>query len=171
MEIRLIKPDPAFEPSYRAYIEELGDEERYPFPMDFDHEDFPALLKRLEDNAAGRRLPDGFVASTTYWLVSGDELLGASNLRHELPDSLRDYGGHIGLGIRPSQRGKGLGIELMARTIREARRRGIDAVHIHCYKGNEASARMIRACGGRLASEAPAPDGAEVLQRYIVDPA
>lgn len=171
MDTRLIKPDIAYQQSYAVYIDELGDEERYPFPMDFDHRDFPALLEKLEDFSKGRKLPEGYVPSTTYWLVSGDELLGISNLRHELNDALRRSGGHIGLGIRPRYRGKGLGIELMARTIDEARRMGIGEVHIHCHKGNEPSARMIRAVGGRLDSEVAAPVGDEVVQRYIVAPA
>ncbi len=166
--MRLIKPSLAFERSYTAYIAELGDEERYPFPMDFDHRDFPALLARLEDFAQGRDLPVGFVPATTYWLVAGDELVGVSNLRHELNETLRVLGGHIGLGIRPSYRGRGLGIELMARTIDQARLIGIGDVHIHCYRGNAPSVRMIRAVGGRLDSEVPAPDSHDIVQRYIV---
>ena len=34
-------------------------------------------------------------------------LLGAVNIRHCLNDYLLKYGGHIGDGIRPSERGKG----------------------------------------------------------------
>src|SRR6056297_595379 len=116
----LIKPTLEFESSYRGYIRELGEEERYPFPLDFDHSDFSSLLGRLADFDAGRNLPAGYVASSTYWFVEAGEILGVSNLRHTLNDEIRRCGGHIGLGIRPSRRGRGLGAELMSLTIQEA---------------------------------------------------
>mgnify|MGYP001792378386 FL=1 len=164
----LILPSAEYEQSYRAYIEELGDDERYPFPLDFEHDDFAALLRRLRDCADGVGLPDGFVASSTFWLVDGGELLGVSNLRHELNDVLREHGGHIGLGVRPAAQGRGLGKRLLALTIRQARRRGIDEVHVHCNKGNLASAGMILANGGLLQSEGPYGHAGEIVQRYIV---
>lgn len=165
--IALIEPCAEFEPSYRAYIAELGDEVRYPFPLDFDHSDFAQLLQRLRDFRAGIGIPEGFVASATYWLVDGSELVGVSNLRLSLNDRLREHGGHIGLGIRPSQRGHGLGKLLLRLTVAEARKHGIAQVHVHCHKHNLASARMIVANGGLLHSEVP-HDGAWI-QRYIFE--
>ena len=38
--MELVFPSSKYSPSYNAYIEELGDEVRYPFPMGFDHQDF-----------------------------------------------------------------------------------------------------------------------------------
>jgi predicted acetyltransferase len=167
MSRSLIRPSPEFEPSYREYIRELGDEERYPFPLDFDHLDFTALLDRLEDLESGRDLPSGYVPSSTYWLVEQQEIVGVSNLRHTLNNELRWCGGHIGLGVRPSRRGRGLGAELMGLTIREAWKRGIEEVHIHCYKSNTASARIIEANGGILHSEIEDGDPPKVVQRFV----
>ncbi|MEM9531641.1 MAG: GNAT family N-acetyltransferase [Pseudomonadota bacterium] len=164
----LVLPRPEFEQSYRAYIAELGDEERYPFPLDFEHNNFPALLRRLEDLANGVDLPAGFVPSSTFWLIEDREIVGVSNLRHSLNESLRKYGGHIGLGIRPTRRGRGLGRTLLALTLGEARKRGIEAVHIHCYKDNQASARMIISNGGVLDSEIKTGERARIVQRYVV---
>ena len=164
----LIKPSLEFEAGYREYIRELGDEERYPFPLDFDHCDFEALLNRLTDFEAGRNLPAGYVASSTYWLVEADEILGVSNLRHSLNDEIRRCGGHIGLGIRPSRRGHGCGTELMSLTIQEAWNRGIEEVHIHCHESNRASARMIESNGGVLHSEIEEGQPAETILRFVV---
>jgi len=166
--VELIQPDPAFEASYRAYIEELGGEERYPFPMDFDHRDFAAMLDRIDAFERGVDLPAGYEPSSTYWLVDGDELVGVSNLRHRLNRTLREFGGHIGLGIRPSRRAEGLGVELLSRTIAVARARGIEDVHIHCFADNPASAAMIRRVGGRLATMDGADDAYPGLLRFIV---
>jgi len=165
--VQLILPEFKYEPSYRDYIAELGDEERYPFPLDFDHSDFQALLAKLESFRQGIDLPEGFVPSTTYWLVEGRDIVGVSNLRHFLNDRIRYAGGHIGLGIRPSWRGKGFGNQLMKLTLDKAVERGINPVHVHCYKHNEASARMIVANGGVLESEVT--EGEVVVQRYVVN--
>ena len=164
----LILPDRKYEKSYRDYIAELGDEERYPFQMDLEHDDFGALLDRLRDFADGVDIPAGYVPSSTYWLVQGEELVGVSSLRHWLSDELRERGGHIGLGIRPSRRGRGLGSRLLGLTIREARSRDIGDVLIHCYEGNEASARMIERNGGVLQSGISVDGPGEVVQRYVV---
>lgn len=164
----LIMPNPDYERSYREYIRELGEEERYPFPLDFDHSDFGALLDRLADFDAGRDLPAGSVASSTYWLVQSCEILGVSNLRHCLNDEIRHCGGHIGLGIRPSQRGRGLGTELMSLTVKAAWKRGIDALHVHCHRSNGASARMIRSTGGVLHSEIRDERSARIVQRFVI---
>lgn len=141
MKCELILPAAAYERSYRAYIEELGDEERYPFPLDFDHADFQSMLRRLDDFAQGVNLPEGFVPS--------GELVGVSNLRHMWNDRIREIGGHIGLSIA------------------EARRRGIDPIHIHYHKDNLASARMILRNGGVLESEVPEPGSTHVVQRFL----
>lgn len=169
MTIKLIAPDISYQQSYHRYIQELGDEERYPFPLDFDYQDFPAYLSRLKEIEQGINLPTGYVPSSTYWLVQNDELIGVSNLRHSLNDSIRHAGGHIGLSIRPSQRRKGLSKTLLQLTIGKAKAMGIETVHIHCYRHNAASARMIRACGGVLESEVILNQGPEpeIIQRYL----
>ena len=165
--MQLILPSSDFESSYREYIRELGDEERYPFPLDFDCTDFSGMLAKLENFKNGVDLPEGFVPASTYWLVDDGKILGVSNLRLHLNDRIRHAGGHIGLGIRPSSRGSGLGSVLMTLTIEKAIEYGILEIHVHCHKHNEPSARMIKANGGRLESEIN--DGGEVVQRYVIN--
>ncbi len=168
MPVALIRPHAEYERSYRAYIAELGDEVRYPFPLDFDHADFAALLRRLEGLTNGVGVPEGYVPSSTWWLVEDGELIGVSNLRHHLNERIRVHGGHIGLGIRPSRRGRGFGHQLMALTILEARRMGIAPIHVHCLEGNAASARTIIGQGGVLESEVGLEGVAGVVQRYLI---
>ena len=168
MALELIHPKIEYERSYSEYIRELMDEERHPFPLDFEYENFPVLLKRLENLSQGIGVPDGFVPSSTFWLVDGSALVGVSNLRHYLNDRLRDHGGHIGLGIRPTSRRRGFGGLLLALTIQEARKKGIADIHVHCHKSNLASARTIVGAGGVLDSETQDRDSAEIIQRYRV---
>lgn len=168
MSAELIRPCRRLESSYRSYIKELGSDERYPFPLDFDHADFDALLARLDSLERGVDLDPDQVPSSTFWLVEDDEILGVSNLRHHLNSRIREFGGHIGLGIRPSAQGRGLGSHLMRLTIEEAAKRGIAEIHVHCYQHNAASGAMIRSNGGELVSECPEPNGGHVVQRFVI---
>ena len=53
-KLSLVTPGMAWQVSYNSYIEELGEEERYPFPMDFDHHDFAAMLQKIADSAESK---------------------------------------------------------------------------------------------------------------------
>jgi len=147
MRKKLISPSFKYKTSYLSYIEELKDEERYPFPLDFDHNDFYGMLDRIEQFKKGTNLPEGYVSSSTYWLIEDNEIIGVSNLRHHLNEQLLKAGGHIGLGIRPSCRGQKFSIQLLNMTLVKAFQKGIKEVHIHCYADNLASGNMILACG------------------------
>jgi len=165
--LKLILPTSKFEVSYRDYIDELGDEERYPFPLDFDHRNFAEMLARIEGFRSGEAVPAGMVQSSTYWLIDNDQILGCSNIRHRLNQQIEHAGGHIGLSIRPSHRGKGLGKILLNMSLKKAQTLGIDDIHIHCYSNNHSSRAMIEACGGVLSSTVQ--DGDAVVCRYLIN--
>ena len=165
----LIEPSVELESNYRAYIRELGSEPRYPFPLDYDHSDFASLVQKLRDQSAGIGIPEGFVSSTTYWLVDDSEIVGVSNLRHELTEALMLHGGHIGYGVRPSAQGRGYGKELLKKTLAEALKLGIERAVITCDKDNIASSRVIVANGGVLDSEYPLKGHKGIIQRYFIE--
>jgi predicted acetyltransferase len=89
-----------------------------------------------------------WVHCTYRWMVEGDRVLGAISLRHGLNHFLINVGGHIGYGVRPSERRKGLAGWALARTLEEARRLELDRVLITCRLTNEASASTIERAGG-----------------------
>ncbi|WP_151766504.1 GNAT family N-acetyltransferase [Acinetobacter seifertii] len=166
MTVMLVKPHLRFKDSYNDYINELADEERYPLTMDFDHRNFDTFLNKLRDYEKGKSLHEGHVANITYWLVEGSEIIGVSNLRPKLNEQIQYCGGHIGLGIRPSKRKQNFGSKLLELTIEEAWKLGLTELHIHCYKSNLASAKLIEANNGRLHSEITLD---QVVQRYVVN--
>lgn len=168
LSMKLVTPSLKYQRSYQQYIDELKDEERYPFPMDFDHHDFAAMLAKIADFTAGNNLPKHAVPSTTLWLVEEDELIGVTNLRHYLNDAIAHCGGHIGLGIRPSYRGQGLGNHLMHSSIAWLQAHGVNEVHIHCYQDNLASVNAIISNAGVLESEIAIDN--KIVQRYLVKP-
>ena len=166
--LKLVHPQSVFKSSYLSYIEELGEEERYPFPLDFEHRDFEAMLQRNEDFEQGINLPEGFVPSSTRWLIQDTLIIGVSNLRHFLNDDIAFVGGHIGLGIRPSCRKKGFSKKLLELTLQEAFVRNMREVHIHCYSNNVASKAMIISCGGVFHSEVELDSESDVHKRVFV---
>ena len=70
-----------------------------------DYNDFDYYLNNLEVKEA----VEGKVPNSVFFLLDEERniLLGAVNIRHYLNDYLLKYAGHIGDGIRPSERRKG----------------------------------------------------------------
>lgn len=93
---------------------------------------------------------EGRVHGTYWWITEKDTYLGAISLRHELNDFLFRAGGHIGYGIRPSARGRGLATWALRSVLPRARALGLDKVLVTCDDSNPASARVIEKVGGVL---------------------
>ena len=131
-----------------------------------DYHDFDNYLQNLEL----KEPVDGKVPDSVFFLLDEDRniLLGAVNIRHYLNDYLLKYAGHIGDGIRPSERGKGYGTEMIRLALIECKKLGIDKVLMVCDKSNIASAKTIIKNGGILENEFIDEDG-EIQQRYWIN--
>lgn len=128
-----------------------------------DYHDFKPYVESLEVKEAGKYVPD----STFFCLdTERNVFVGAVNIRHILNDKLLFAGGHIGDGIRPSERGKGLATRMIALALEECDKLGIKEVLMCCDKDNAASARTIIKNGGVLENEV-LDDGVPV-QRYWI---
>jgi len=131
--------------------------------------DFVELVRRLRDQALGVGLRPELVPASTYWLVHQGRILGTCNIRHQLTDALRDFGGHIGYAVRPSERNKGYGTRMLALALDRARELGIRRVLVTCDQDNPASARVIIHNGGVLASESYSAQAGRITQRYWIE--
>lgn len=122
-----------------------------------DHTDFERWVKLLNDLAKPEFTPaPGFVSQSTLWVVENGKYLGAVSLRHDLGTGyLAEVGGHIGYGIRPSARRRGLAKLALAGSLEQARSLGLPKVLITCNDSNIGSARTIESCGGVLESIKP----------------
>ncbi|MFZ5354856.1 MAG: GNAT family N-acetyltransferase [Bacillota bacterium] len=100
------------------------------------------------------KLRNNVHASTFFSMRKSDnKIIGSIQLRHSLTPELEQHGGHIGYGIRPSERKKGYGKQQLSLVLDVARQMGILKVLITCDKENIASAKTAISCGGRLAGE------------------
>lgn len=164
----LISPCIDYERSYRSFIDEVdaAGEKRIPFCLSFPADDFSALMKRLEDEAASVGIASGFVANSTYWLISRGELVAVSNLRHQLTPNLIVEGGHIGYGVRPSARRRGFGHLILHETLKRARALGIEQALVTCGENNLGSIGVIKGNGGIFDSAEFIPSRGETIHRY-----
>jgi predicted acetyltransferase len=131
-----------------------------------DVRDFDTYLENLEISEP----KDGKVPDSVFFLLDEERniLLGAVNIRHYLNDYLLKYGGHIGDGIRPSERRKGYATKMIELALIECKKLGIDKVLMVCDKSNIASAKSIIKNGGILEDEFMDEDG-EIQQRYWIE--
>lgn len=172
MALKLIKLTKEYEKQLGEMIDEwILDQEinhtnRSPWAIfKNDYHDFDYYLEHLELKEAA----EGLVPDSVFFLLdeSRDRLLGAINIRHYLNDSLLKEGGHIGDGIRPSERRKGYATEMIRLALIECKKLGIDKVLMTCDKENIASAKSIIKNGGILENEFVNSDG-KVEQRYWI---
>ena len=168
--MQLILPSADLEETYREFMADYKttQDELVPWVLSLKANSFKELVDQLLGFSEGVGVQDGFVPHTTFWLIDDHQkLLGVSNLRHHLTPSLEREGGHIGYGVRPTERGKGVATRLLEMTLKEAKKRGIERALITCDKSNLASARVIEKNGGCFDSEFQTESG-KVVNRYWV---
>ena len=170
MNVRLIKLTKEYYPQLSEMIDEwrldqeINHTNHSPWSIfKNDYRDFDNYLENLE-------IKDGKVPDSVFFLLDVERniLLGAVNIRHYLNDYLLQFGGHIGDGIRPSERRKGYATEMIRLALIECKKLGIDKVLMVCDKSNIGSAKSIMKNGGILENEFVDEDG-EVNQRYWID--
>jgi predicted acetyltransferase len=120
-----------------------------PWVISKDPSDFNAMVQSLLDSEKGENLPVNWVPDSTFWLVDDNQrVIGVVNIRHRLTDALFNSGGHIGYGIRPSERRKGFATQLLSLALEKAVELGIKKVLVVCDSSNIGSAKTILNNGG-----------------------
>jgi len=98
-----------------------------------------------------------------YFLMQEERILGAISLRYQS----MGIDGHIGFGIRPSERRKGYATRMLELALPLMKEYGQNPVIISCAKENVGSARTIQRNGGKLIEEVD--DEGELTQVYRIE--
>ena len=116
-----------------------------------DYSNFENYLNNLEITTT----ETGFVPDSTFICLDEDRnvMVGTVNIRHYLNDHLLKYGGHIGDGIRPSERRKGYATKMLGLALEECKKLGNNKVLLVCDKDNIGSVKSIVNNGGILENE------------------
>ncbi|WP_346900316.1 GNAT family N-acetyltransferase [Clostridium sp. UBA7503] len=166
----LVKPTLSMEKEYVEYITEweATEEKIVPNAAKRDSMSFKELVTKWKEYESERMYEKGLVPSSIYFLMDEDKkIYGAIDIRHELNDYLLQYGGHIGYGIRPSQRRKGYASQMLTLALPIVKELGISKALITCDKNNTGSAKTIMNNGGILENEVI--NGDEITQRYWIE--
>ena len=155
--IRLVRPGKEHQAMVTDYISE------HALNLEYDIHggalveklDYDVWLKQLADNSDKSTVNKDWVVSSTFLGIreSDNRMVGIIDIRHELNDFLREYGGHIGLGIRPSERRKSYAAQMLEKALTYCKELGLEKVMTACYKDNVASRNTILKNGGVLEKE------------------
>lgn len=140
------------EPSDEAQLAEaqrIMAREGFDFAFDFTPgEDFASWLQLQADHRIGKNVSPGWVASTFELALVGGQIAGRLSVRHALNDFLLQRGGHIGYGVLPAFRGRGVARRMLQRGLQLTTQLGIQRVLLTCDEDNAASRRIIEGAGG-----------------------
>lgn len=90
--------------------------------------------------------------SKTFLLIreNDNKIVGSINVRWNLNEEMLKFGGHIGYGIRPTERRKGYNKINLYLGMIEAKKLGLEKVMLDCDVDNIASDKTLKALGGNL---------------------
>lgn len=170
--VELVKPSTEYKDEYISFYKDWksSEEDITPWVVEKDPSNFDAMLDFLFSQDTEDKITNGtFVPHSTFWLIEkySKKVIGAVNIRHRLNTKLLNCGGHIGYGIRPSERRKGYASMLLALTLEIAKDMGLNSVLLVCDKGNLASEKTIIKNGGKFESEY-AEDNGNIVRRFWI---
>jgi len=170
MSLELLKPTIEMKREFYDFIDEWekSGEEITPASVNLEGRDYKSWLEHKQRMENKETCPPDRVPAYTYVLVNESmRILGAVNIRHYLNEYLLNYGGHIGYGVRPTERRKGHASIMLSLALPIANEVGITRVLVTCDKKNIGSARTIIKNGGVLENEVWKDD--KLMQRYWIE--
>lgn len=171
-ELKLVFPTEEYKEKMEEYLKEHFEQGEFELPGDGGLDtikDFDKWLSKIKKDLLKETVEGNRVPATLFLGVrkSDNKVIGTIQIRHKLNESLLLNGGHIGDGVRPSERRKGYATEMIRLALEECKKLGINKVLMVCDKDNIASAKSILKNGGVLENEIPSKDG-KIDQRYWI---
>ena len=94
------------------------------------------IFQDYYNNENGINLPTGFLPSITKWIIDDGKYIGTLNIRPQLNDALRTFGGSLGIFIRLSERKKGYAKKALEMTCQEMVKMNISPILLTCATSN-----------------------------------
>jgi len=119
------------------------------FALGFDNfSGFPDYVRGVDGWPRGENLPSGHVPGGFYVGLVDGEVIGRVSIRFRLNEFLSKIGGHIGYGVRRSQRRRGYATEMVRQALPICAGIGIERALVTCDVDNIGSIKVIERCGG-----------------------
>ena len=109
-------------------------------------------FEELKKRSCEDTVPKGLVPSSTYLAVREKDnyIVGMINIRHYLNEYLTQVGGHIGYGVRKTERNKGYAKQMLKLALEKCKELKIKKVLITCDEDNIASEKVILSANAKL---------------------
>ena len=109
-------------------------------------------FEELKKRSCEDTVPKGLVPSSTYLGVREKDnyIVGMIDIRHYLNEYLTQVGGHIGYGVRKTERNKGYAKQMLKLALEKCRDLKIKKVLITCDEDNIASEKVILSANAKL---------------------
>ena len=109
-------------------------------------------LQELKKRSCEDTVPKGLVPSSTYLAVREKDnyIVGMIDIRHYLNEYLTQVGGHIGYGVRKTERNKGYAKQMLKLALEKCKELKIKKVLITCDEDNIASEKVILSANAKL---------------------
>ena len=109
-------------------------------------------LEELKKRSCEDTVPKGLVPSSTYLGVREKDnyIVGMIDIRHYLNEYLTQAGGHIGYGVRKTERNKGYAKQMLKLALEKCKELKIKKVLITCDEDNIASEKVILSANAKL---------------------
>lgn len=151
-KLALKKPHIKFKNTYLEGIKQLNNEGALKSKLDEQYiaNNFSKYIQDIKNFEIGKNIPEGFSPQTELWFIKNDiKYIGTLKIRHRLGNEyLRTVGGHIGIYIVPSERGKGYGCTILEAAFPIAKKLGLQKALMTVREDNIFSQKMIEKCGG-----------------------
>jgi len=122
-------------------------------------------LEKIEADVT--RESDELVPATQYFGIKDGRIVGTLQIRHRLNEYLTKIGGHIGYGVRPTERRKGYATQMLSLALEKCRELGVRRALVTCNDDNIGSEKTILNNGGVYESEITEDDGTVVKRFWI----
>lgn len=109
-------------------------------------------FEELKKRSCEDTVPEGLVPSSTYLGVREKDnyIVGMIDIRHYLNEYLTQAGGHIGYGVRKTERNKGYAKQMLKLALEKCKELKIKKVLITCDEDNIASEKVILSANAKL---------------------
>lgn len=109
-------------------------------------------FEELKKRSCEDTVPKGLVPSSTYLGVREKDnyIVGMIDIRHYLNEYLTQVGGHIGYGVRKTERNKGYAKQMLKLALEKCKKLKIKKVLITCDEDNIASEKVILSANAKL---------------------
>lgn len=138
-------------------------------PDDYSYEEWLVEIEKKKNREYAYSI--GRVPGEVYYLIreSDDKIIGMINIRYDLTPEMMEFGGHIGYGIRPTERRKGYNKINLYLGLLRAKELGLEHVMLDCTTENIGSNATIKALGGVLTRTAIDPWDEMLTNVYWID--